>query len=91
MQVLCKLSMTSNDVRCNVCGQGFLVYWERQATREEQDEVRQQVQLQLAEHHGTDDGPTAHPESAFNVPAWDGLAKFSCAALLGGAPEWAAS
>jgi hypothetical protein len=88
MQVLCKMSMTASDVRCNVCGQGFVVYWERHSL-EEQAEARALVQKQLADHHRITDDTGAHPPASFNVPQWSGLPKFSAAALLGGAPEWA--
>jgi len=88
MQVLCKMSMTESDVRCNVCGQGFVVYWERQS-RDEQAAARSLVQKQLADHHRITDDAGAHPPVGFNVPQWGGLPKFSAAALLGGAPEWA--
>jgi len=88
MQVLCKMSMTASDVRCNVCGQGFVVYWERHSLAE-QEEARALVQKQLANHHRMTDDNGAHPPQSFNVPEWAGLPKFSGAALLGGAPEWA--
>jgi len=88
MQVLCKMSMTASDVRCNVCGQGFVVYWERHSP-DEQHATRALVQKQLADHHRITDDAGAHPPASFNVPQWGGLPKFSAAALLGGAPEWA--
>jgi hypothetical protein len=82
------MSMTASDVRCSVCGQGFVVYWERQSS-EEQAEMRAMIQKQLADHHRITDTVGAHPPASFNVPQWGGLPKFSAAALLGGAPEWA--
>jgi hypothetical protein len=88
MQVLCKMSTTASDVRCNVCGQGFVVYWERHSPSE-QEEARALVQKQLADHHRMANDSGAHPPQSFNVPQWNGLPKFSAAALLGGAPEWA--
>jgi hypothetical protein len=87
MQVLCKLSNTVSDVRCKVCGQGFLVYWSR-TSREEQEATRRQVIEALAAHHGTSESADAHPRAGFNVPDWSGLARFSGAALLGGAENW---
>ena len=50
MQVLCKLSNTVSDVRCKVCGQGFLVYWAR-TSRKEQEETRRHVIEALAKQH----------------------------------------
>ena len=88
MQVLCKLSNTVSDVRCKVCGQGFLVYWAR-TSRKEQEETRRHVIEALAKQH--DDSSSSehvHPRTGFTVPAWSGVASFSAAALLGGAQSW---
>src|ERR1700731_1426747 len=35
MQVVCKPSQTSSDVLCPVCGEGFLLYWERTCRNEQ--------------------------------------------------------
>ena len=50
MQMLCKVSNVFSDVRCPVCGQGFLVYWTRVAatSREQQ---RQFLLTGLRAHH----------------------------------------
>ncbi len=88
MQVLCKLSNTVSDVRCKVCGQGFLVYWSR-TSRSEQEITRRQVLEALELHHVTSDSQDAHPRAGFNVPDWSGVARFSGAAMLGGAEDWA--
>ncbi len=89
MQVLCKISNTASDVRCRVCGQGFLVYWSR-TSRTEQAATRNKVIEALAEqHHESSATEHVHPRTGFNVPAWGGLPKFSGAALLGGSSEWA--
>ena len=87
MQVLCKVSNTVSDVRCKVCGQGFLVYWSR-TSRSEQETTRRQVIEALERHHTTSQTEHAHPRTGFNVPDWSGLASFSGAALLGGAETW---
>lgn len=87
MQVLCKASNTVSDVRCKVCGQGFLVYWSRTSPAE-QEVTRLQVVEALAVQHATSNSADVHPRSGFNVPAWSGLAHFSGAALLGGAENW---
>jgi hypothetical protein len=87
MQVLCKLSNTVSDVRCKVCGQGFLVYWSR-TSRAEQETTRRQVIEALERHHSSTSTAQAHPRAGFNVPDWSGLARFSGAALLGGAENW---
>ncbi len=93
MQVLCKASTTGSDVRCSICGQAFLVYWER-STLEEQAEARLNVLQALRSHHlsgqTSSQNQHAHPQTAFNVPEWNGMPQFSAAALLGNAPKWAA-
>ena len=88
MQVLCKASNTASDVRCQVCGQGFLVYWTRSAP-EERARRREEVVLALREQHSGDLSKGAHPQCGFNLPEWDGDTAVSAAALLGNAPEWA--
>jgi hypothetical protein len=88
MQVLCKTSNTASDIRCKVCGQGFLLYFTRTSAKE-RAEVRYDVQMALRDQHLATDAPEAHPQEGFTVPAWPGEVKFSAAALLGNAPEWA--
>jgi hypothetical protein len=87
MQVLCKISDTVSDVRCKVCGQGFLVYWSR-TSRAEQDATRRQVIEALAEQHTNSNSDNVHPRTGFNIPEWSGLPNLSAAALLGGAHDW---
>jgi hypothetical protein len=65
-----------------------VVFWER-PSREEQAETLRALMDELRAHHQMSDADAAHPEHGFNVPAWDGPAGFSAAALLGNAPAWA--
>jgi hypothetical protein len=88
MQVLCKLSHTASDVRCRVCGQGFLVYWSRNS-RAEQAASRGMVIEALAAQHASSHSEHVHPRTGFNVPAWSGRPSVSGAALLGGYQEFA--
>jgi hypothetical protein len=37
------------------------------------------------------DSSAAHPVNGFNLPEWSGNPQYSAAALLGGAPTWAAA
>jgi len=83
MQVLCKPSQDRCDVECPVCGQGFVLYWERSSVAQ-QEGARPEIQQALREHHAAGRGP-AHPDTPFNIPSWAGLPQFSAAALLGGA------
>jgi hypothetical protein len=85
MQVFCKPSDSSPDVHCPVCGQGFLLFWER-SSRSQQDATRQSIYQALTDHHIDGDDTSSHPDAAFNIPSWSGSPQFSAAALLGGAP-----
>ena len=70
MQVLCERSNSGSDVRCTVCGQGFLVYWERTSPRE-RALTRQKVIMTLREHHEDEmSGHHAHPDKRFTIPSW---------------------
>ena len=84
MQVLCKASNSASDIRCNVCGQGFLVYWTR-TSNTERSFARDGIMQALRGHHKDVDSADAHPTSGFNVPEWGGEAHASAAALLGNA------
>jgi hypothetical protein len=88
MQVLCKLSNTVSDVRCKVCGQGFLVYWSR-TSRSEQEITRRHVLQTLELHHTGSNAQDAHPRASFNVPDWSATARFLDAPVLSGADDWA--
>ncbi len=85
MQVLLRKSDETHDLRCDVCGQGFRLYWER-PSRSEQEQMRTTVQIELRQQHTTVSDPSAaaHPASLFNVPSWGGSPQFSGAAILGG-------
>jgi hypothetical protein len=88
MQVLCKSSEGAVETRCSICGQGFLLFWERQ-TRMERAEALREIDLALREHHLEGFESNVHPKKGFLVPAWDGPIAYSGAALLGNAPAWA--
>ncbi len=65
MHMLCKVSTVFSDVRCPVCGQGFLVYWTRKRAGE-REEQRHTLQQALREQHGALDSADAHAP-AFQV------------------------
>ncbi len=88
MQVLLKSTDTAVETRCSVCGQGFVMFWERQ-TRMERAEALREIEATLRQHHQNSSAPQAHPVKGFLVPAWDGPIAFSGAAILGNAPVWA--
>jgi len=84
MQVLCKASNSASDIRCNVCGQGFLVYWTRTSATE-RNFAREEIVQALRSHHKDVDSADAHPASGFNVPEWGGEAHTSPGELPGNA------
>ena len=88
MQVLCKSSKGAVETNCSVCGQGFVLFWERQTKMEKATALRE-IAKTLRSHHHRQDGPEAHPDRGFLVPEWNGPVAFSGAAILGSAPSWA--
>ncbi|MDR3792122.1 MAG: hypothetical protein P4L03_01960 [Terracidiphilus sp.] len=87
MQVLCKSTTGNAECHCTVCGQGFVMFWERQS-RSERREAMHEIQEALLRHHREHPGPHPHPQSSFLVPEWNGPIAFSAAALLGNVPAW---
>lgn len=65
MQMLCKVSNVFSDVRCPVCGQGFLVYWTRLQAKQ-RGEQRAALVDGLRLQHGTVSSADAHP-AAFHL------------------------
>jgi hypothetical protein len=69
-EVVCKLSNEASDVRCSVCGQGFLAYWAK-FSRAEQDQSRRVIQEVLRRHHAGEtagmDPHAVHPRESFTV------------------------
>jgi hypothetical protein len=88
MQVLCKSSKSTVETNCTICGQGFVLFWERQTKMEKATALREVAKI-LRSHHSRQDGPEAHPDRGFLVPEWNGPVAFSGAAILGNAPSWA--
>ena len=86
MQVLCRISNSVSDVRCKVCGQGFLVYWSR-TSRAEQDVTRRNVIEALEKQHAGSDSAEVHPRVGFNVPDRHPPVAFGNVGMLRG-PEW---
>ena len=89
MQVFCLATVEPADVQCNVCGQHYALYFEHRFYNQ-REQALQMVREALEAHHAEGEESTVHPEKAFNVPAWHGPAHMSGAAILGGAPPWAA-
>lgn len=89
MQVFCLATPERADVECSICGQSYALYFERSST-EERTAALESVRQTLERHHENGIEATVHPEKAFTVPEWNGPAHMSGAAILGGAPPWAA-
>jgi hypothetical protein len=88
MQVLCKMTNGNAEAHCCVCGQGFVMFWERQS-RSERAEAMREIQAAMRKQHRSNHAPTAHPNGGFLVPEWNGSIAASGAAILGHAPSWA--
>jgi len=58
---------------------------------QERAQRRSEIQQALRDHHMVLDSSAAHPVNGFNLPEWSGNPQYSAAALLGGAPTWAAA
>jgi hypothetical protein len=90
MQVFCLATSERADISCPVCGQSYALYFERKSM-EERLAAMHAVQETLTHHHARGGAaPDVHPQKAFTVPEWNGPAHMSGAAILGGAPPWAA-
>lgn len=87
MQVLCKSTTGNAECHCCVCGEGFVMFWERQS-RSERARALHDIQETLRRHHREHPGLHAHPQGGFLVPEWNGPIAFSAAALLGNVPVW---
>ncbi len=72
----------SGEIRCPICGQGFLIF-EELAAHASQIESRRIIQQTLRSQH-TVPGKlsNAHPESTFDIPGWRGEPLFSASASL---------
>jgi hypothetical protein len=87
MQVLCKRTDGNAETHCCVCGQGFVMFWDRQSRTERMAALRE-IQETLRRHHRNAPGPEAHPNDSFPVPEWSGAGAFPGAAIPGTAPSW---
>jgi hypothetical protein len=87
MQVLCRKTNGNAEFHCCVCGQGFVMFWDRQS-RSERMEVLHEIQETLRRHHRTAPGREAHPQGGFLAPQSNGSRESSGTAILGNAPTW---
>jgi len=87
MQVLCKKTKGNAETQCCVCGQGFVMFWDRQS-RSERITAMHEIQETLRLHHRTTPGPEAHPKDGFQVPEWSGSRDLAGQAVPASAPTW---
>jgi len=88
MQVLCKSTKGNAEMHCCVCGQGFVMFWDRQSRAQRVEAIRE-IQLTLRHQHRNQRGPEAHPNGGFMVPDWESSNAASGTSMLGQAPSWA--
>ncbi len=87
MQVLCRRTNGNAEFHCGVCGQGFVMFWDRQS-RTERMEMLHEIQETLRRQHRTAPGQEAHPQGGFLAPQSNGARSFSGAGIAGSAPAW---
>lgn len=81
MQLSHQPSRLSSDVRCPICGQGFLIFAELAAHASQIDSRRMIQQTLRAQHAEPSASTTPHPGAAFNIPSRTG-APFTASASL---------
>ena len=67
MQVQCRMTDRNAETRCCICGQGFVMFWERESHAERR-EILFEIQKTLCNHHRNQVGPHVHPETDFLAP-----------------------
>ncbi len=87
MRVLCKKIDGNAETHCCVCGQGFVMFWDRQS-RNERIAALHEIQEVLRRHHRNGPGPEAHPKEGFPVPEWSGAGASPGLAARGTVPSW---
>jgi hypothetical protein len=73
MPIPCLPTETSFDVRCPVCGRGFLLLPEPTLLLQ-RGSLRRTAQKALAAQHDAagDDRKAVHADEVFDLPSWDG-------------------
>ncbi len=83
VKVFCKSTKGNAEFHCGVCGQGFVLFWERQP-RTERVAILSEIQETMRRHHRTSHGPDAHPQGGFLAPEWGDPSELAAAAFKGG-------
>jgi len=87
MQVLCRRTSGNAEFHCCVCGQGFVMFWERQSHSERMELLRE-IQETLRRQHRRTAGPDAHPKGGFLAPQSNEIGELVGAGVQGKAPPW---
>jgi hypothetical protein len=85
MQVFCKKTDGYAEVTCCVCGQGFVLFWDRH-TSVERAVIKAEFQEILRRQHRIAPGREAHPSNEFAVPQWEQTPWEAEVAMAGKAP-----
>ncbi|HEY4355422.1 MAG TPA: hypothetical protein VGN16_06725 [Acidobacteriaceae bacterium] len=64
MNTVCRVSNTGSDIRCAVCGQGFLVDWTYKTPVERAQQFAAVLAV-LRKHHHAMESEYAHPAGEF--------------------------
>jgi hypothetical protein len=69
VKVFCRSTNGNAEIRCGICGQGFVLFWERHP-RTERIMIHREIQETLRRHHRAAPGREAHPRGGFLAPGW---------------------
>ena len=87
MQVYCRKTSGNAELHCCVCGQSFVIFWDRQ-TAMERAVARCEIQEMLRRQHRSTGGCEAHSQDLFVAPEWEGSVFSPSATVTGQVPLW---
>lgn len=87
MQVFCRKTNGNAELHCCVCGQGFVMFWERQ-TAVERAVMRAEIHEMLRRQHRAAAGPEAHAQTEFAIPEWESAYLREGLVPAGSVPVW---
>lgn len=80
MQVFLRNTSGNAECHCCICGQGFVIFWERQS-RKQRTESLHEIQKELRKHHRDSPCREVHPREGFMLPEWTGPVAFPFGAI----------
>jgi len=87
MQAYCHKTNGNAELHCSICGQGFVMFWERK-TAVERAVTRAEIHELLRRQHRAGAGPEVHPKNEFSIPEWENLFLREAEAPRGSVPVW---